>query len=52
MFGGKRKLAFLPKKAFMQRALQMAEQAAAAGEIPVGAVVVHNGEIIGGRDAG
>lgn len=32
---------------WMQQALALAEQAAAAGEVPVGAIVVLNGEIIG-----
>jgi tRNA(adenine34) deaminase len=32
---------------FMQAALELAAQAAAAGEVPVGAVVVKNGEIVG-----
>jgi tRNA(adenine34) deaminase len=32
---------------FMQIALDLAQQAAAAGEVPVGAIVVKNGEIIG-----
>lgn len=32
---------------FMQIALDLAQQAAAAGEVPVGAVVVKDGEIIG-----
>ena len=32
---------------FMQEALQEAKKAAACGEVPVGAVVVYNGEIIG-----
>lgn len=32
---------------FMHRALELAEQAAAAGEVPVGAVVVKNNIIIG-----
>ena len=32
---------------FMQRAAALAREALAAGEIPVGAVVVKNGEIIG-----
>ena len=37
---------------FMQQALQLAREAAAAGEVPVGAVVVRGGEIIGrGRNA-
>ena len=34
------KLAFLPKKKWMLRALELAREAAAAGEVPVGAVVV------------
>lgn len=32
---------------FMQQAIQLAAQGAAMGEVPVGAVVVHNGIIIG-----
>lgn len=32
---------------WMQRALALAEQARAAGEVPVGAIVVSNGEVIG-----
>jgi tRNA(adenine34) deaminase len=32
---------------FMQIALDLAQQAAAAGEVPVGAIVVKDGEIIG-----
>ncbi len=40
-------LAFLPRKEFMLRALALAEEAAAAGEVPVGAVVVKEGQIIG-----
>lgn len=32
---------------YMRHAIAEAEQAAAAGEVPVGAVVVHNGDIIG-----
>ena len=32
---------------FMQRALQLAQQAAQAGEVPVGALVVQNNKIIG-----
>ena len=34
-------------ESFMAEALQLARQAAAAGEIPVGAVVVKGGEVIG-----
>lgn len=40
-------LAFLPKKEFMLRAIELAQEAAECGEIPVGAVVVRNGAIIG-----
>lgn len=32
---------------FMARALELARQAALLGEVPVGAVVVHEGEIVG-----
>lgn len=32
---------------FMARALQLAEQAGAAGEVPVGALVVKDGQVIG-----
>ena len=32
---------------FMQHAIVEAQQAATEGEVPVGAIVVHNGEIIG-----
>lgn len=32
---------------YMQLALQLAEQAALAGEVPVGAVIVKDGEIVG-----
>lgn len=39
--------AFLPKKEWMLRALELAREAAAAGEVPVGAVVVKAGQIIG-----
>lgn len=41
------KLAFLPKKEFMLRALELAHEAFDCGEVPVGAVVVKNGAIIG-----
>ena len=40
-------LAFLPEKRFMLRALELAQEAAAAGEVPVGAVVVKEGHVIG-----
>lgn len=37
---------------WMRRALALAESAAAAGEVPVGAIVVHNARVIGeGRNA-
>ena len=41
------KLAFLPKKEYMRRALDLAREAAAAGEVPVGAVVVRQGQVLG-----
>lgn len=41
------KLAFLPKKEYMLRALALAEEAFSCGEVPVGAVVVKDGKIIG-----
>ncbi len=31
----------------MQRALELAQQAADAGEVPVGAVLVHQGQVVG-----
>ncbi len=40
-------LAFLPEKRFMLRALELAREAGAAGEVPVGAVVVRGKEIVG-----
>ena len=40
-------LAFLPKKEFMLRALELAEEAWNAGEVPVGAIVVKEGRILG-----
>ena len=39
-------LQFLPNPDFMRKALLLAEEAAAQGEIPVGAVIVKNGKII------
>jgi tRNA(adenine34) deaminase len=36
-----------PDEQFMREALRLARQAEAAGEVPVGAVLVWNGEIIG-----
>ena len=38
---------FLQDELFMRRAIALAQQAAALGEVPVGAVVVLNGEVIG-----
>ncbi len=37
----------MPDVDFMREALKLAEQAALAGEVPVGAVVVKDGEIVG-----
>jgi len=37
----------MPDVDFMREALKLAEQAALAGEVPVGAVVVKNGDIVG-----
>lgn len=37
-----------PDAAFMREALRYAERAAEAGEVPVGAVVVHDGKVIAG----
>ena len=39
-------MSFLHEK-FMREALALAQEAAAAGEVPVGCVIVYNGEIIG-----
>lgn len=33
--------------AYLRQALELAREAAAAGEVPVGAVVVHDGDIVG-----
>ena len=38
---------FLPKKEFMLRALELAREAAAAGEVPVGALVERDGRVLG-----
>lgn len=38
---------FLQDELFMRRAITLAQQAALLGEVPVGAVVVQNGEVIG-----
>lgn len=40
-------LSFIPEKRFMLEALSLAGEAAAMGEIPVGAVVVQNDRVIG-----
>lgn len=40
-------LAFLPEKKYMLRALELAQEAAAHGEVPVGAVVEREGVILG-----
>ena len=41
------KLAFLPIMMWMLRALELAREAAAAGEVPVGAVVVRGEDLLG-----
>lgn len=38
---------FLQDELFMRRAITLAQKAALLGEVPVGAVVVQNGEVIG-----
>lgn len=38
---------FLPERRFMLRALELAREAGSMGEVPVGAVVVKDGSIIG-----
>lgn len=38
---------FLHDENYMRRAIALAQQAAAEGEVPVGAVLVQNGEVIG-----
>ena len=40
-------MTFIPEKKFMQEAIALAKKSASIGEIPVGAVVELNGEIIG-----
>ncbi len=37
----------LSDEQWMQEALRLAEQARAAGEVPVGALIVHDGQIVG-----
>src|SRR5947208_16682301 len=37
---------FLPDESFMREALRQAQKASAAGEVPVGAVIVRDGKII------
>jgi tRNA(adenine34) deaminase len=37
----------LQDESFMRHAIALAQKAAALGEVPVGAVLVHNGEVIG-----
>ena len=39
--------AFVPEEKFMREALSLAEEAFSAGEVPVGAVVVKGGKVIG-----
>ena len=40
-------LAFIPKREYMLEALSLAMEAGLAGEVPVGAVVVKEGQVIG-----
>ncbi len=40
-------LEFLPERRFMERALELAREAGEAGEVPVGAVIVRDGRVIG-----
>ena len=45
--GGSRALATAEDERWMRHAMAMAERAAAAGEVPVGAVLVRHGEVLG-----
>ena len=36
-----------PQELYMREALALAREAAAAGEVPVGCVIVRNGEVVG-----
>ncbi|WP_099204061.1 nucleoside deaminase [Scatolibacter rhodanostii] len=42
-----KKLEFIPQKQYMEKALQLAEQAGKMGDVPVGAVIEKNGVIVG-----
>lgn len=44
---GKSAHAFIPERAFMEMALALAKEAGDAGEVPVGAVIVKDGAVIG-----
>ena len=46
-YNAMKKRAFVPENQFMEQALLLAKEAFEAGEVPVGAVVVKAGEIIG-----
>ena len=37
----------MEREAYMERALELAREAAEYGEVPVGCVIVHGGKIIG-----
>jgi tRNA(adenine34) deaminase len=37
----------MERELYMRRALELAREAAAAGEVPVGCVIVRNGEVVG-----
>ena len=45
--GARKELFFLDHEAYMAQALVLAKEAAQAGEVPVGCVIVHNGRIVG-----
>ena len=46
-YNAMKKRAYVPENRFMERALDLAREAFEAGEVPVGAVVVKDGEVIG-----
>ena len=48
-FAGRRKgrIAAMEHEAYMKEALALAREAAEHGEVPVGCVIVHGGEIVG-----
>ena len=46
-YNAMKKRAFVPETRFMEEAIRLAHEAFDAGEVPVGAVVVKDGEVIG-----